>query len=467
MSTTRSAVNTGVRLGIAVVVVAAVVTGTALAVAAGLPGHRATPVSTTVSPAAESSVLACDGPILALGRDTASAGKVSVATAQKLTSGSVPGTAPTRTTTLASPDVAGAQGPQSLITPPTGRAPAQVGASVSAQLSAADLSGFAASACQPAIAQSWLVGGSAGTGSNDLVLLANPGAVAATVQVTVYGPSGPQIPPGGADVIVPARTQRVIPLAGLALGTASPVVRIVSSGAPVQASIQTSIIRTLVPGGVDQVSAAESAAKALLIPGVRVTGAAGAGSSPLSVLRMLAPNADARATVTVRGPDGRTALTRTVPLTAGQPIEVALEGLKTGTYSVRVTASAAVVAGVWNATGTGAGDDYAWNAAAPSLGTTATVAVPDGAGAVLSVVNSGARTASVTVKPVSGGPSQTLSLPAGGAKDVPVNPGTVYRLIPRAGGQVAAAVSFASAHALAAFPVWAADAASPELTVYP
>lgn len=467
MSPTRSAVNTGLRLGVAVVVTAAAVLGTGLAVAAGLPGHRASPVSTSVAPAAESSVLACDGPILALGRDTNSAGQISVATTQKLTTGSVPGTAPTTTRVLNAPDVAGSAGPQSLTTPPTGRAPAKTGAAVSAQLTSPDLSGFAASACQPAIAQSWLVGGSASTGSNDLVMLANPGAVAATVQVTIYGPDGPQVPPGAADVIVPARTQRVIPLAGLALGTASPVVRVVSTGAPVQASIQTSIIRTLVPGGIDQVSASANATKSVLIPGVRVAGATGAASSPLTVLRVLAPSANTRATLTVRGRDGRVVQTRVVPLTAGQPIEVALDGLATGSYSVRVSAPAAVVAGVWNATGTGSGDDYAWNAVAPTLGTTATVAVPEGSDPVLSVVNAGTGTASFTVKPAQGGASRTFTLPRGGARDVPVKAGTVYQIVPRVGSEVTAAVSFASAKALSAFPVWAADAASPMLTVYP
>lgn len=467
MTGKRSAVTTGLRLGIAMVVTAAALVGTGLAVAAGLPGHSASPVSATVSPAAESSVVACNGPILALGRDTNSAGQISVAAEQTATVGSAPGTAPSKTIVLKAPDVAGNAGPQSLTTPPTGRALAQVGAAVSAQVKSADLSGFAASACQPATAQSWLVGGSAATGSNDLVLLANPGVVAATVQLTVYGLDGPQIPPGGGDVIVPPRTQRVIPLAGLALGTASPVVRVVSEGAPVQAALQTSIIRTLVPGGIDEVSASVTAARSPLIPGVRVTAASGAASSPLTVLRVLAPSVNTRATVTVRDTSGRAVQTRVVPLTSGQPVEVALDGLATGTYTVRVTAPAAVVAGVWNATGTGAGDDYAWNAAAPALQTTATVAVPAGDGPVLSIANPGSGKATVTVTPVQGGAKRTFTLAAGASRDVAVKAGTVYQVVPRGGAPVAAAVSFASSKALSAYPVWAADAASPELTVYP
>lgn len=467
MSGSRTVVTTGLRLGAAVVVVAAAVLGTGFAVAAGLPGHRAAVVSADVAPPASSDVLACDGPLLALGRDESSASQLTVAADQQLSGGAPAGTASSDRTTLHTPDVSGGTGPHSFTTPAHGRTPARVGAAGSAEVSAADLSGFAASACQPGLMQSWLVGGSAATGSNDLVLLANPGAVAATVQVTVYGPSGAVTPPGGGDVIVAAHTQRVLPLAGLALGTGSPVVKIVAAGAPVQASIQTSIIRTLVPGGVDQVSAVPAAARTQVIPGVRVTANSDASSAPLTVLRVLAPASATRASVTVTDAEGRIAQRRTVPLAAGQPVEVALDGLKTGTYTVRIAAPVDTVAAVWSATGIGAGDDYAWNAASPTVRTTATVAVPAGPGPVLSIVNTGTRAATVTVQPVDGGPARTVTVPVRGGRSVPVTAGDVYQVTPRAGGQIAAAVSFASRSAVAAFPVWAADAASPELTVYP
>ncbi|HKT56432.1 MAG TPA: DUF5719 family protein [Microbacterium sp.] len=466
MSGSRTIVTTGLRLGGAVLVVAAAVLGTTFAVAAGLPGHRSAPVSADVAPPASANVLACDGPLLALGRDASSVGQLTVAAPQQLAGGTPAGTAPSDQTSLHTPDVSGGTGPYEFTTPAAGRTPAQVGVAGSAQVNAPDLSGFAASACQPGLMQSWLVGGSAGTGSTDLVLLANPGAVAATVQVTVYGPDGATTPPGGGDVIVPAHTQRVLPLAGLALGTDSPVVKVVATGAPVQASIQTSIIRTLVPGGVDQVSAIPAATRTQVIPGVRVTGTSDASSAPLTVLRVLAPTENTRATVTVTGADGRVAQTRTVPLTAGQPVEVALDGLTSGVYTVRVTAPAVAVASVWSATGIGTGDDFAWNATAPTVRTTATVAVPDGAGPMLSIVNTGTRSETVAVQSLRGGTSQTLTLPPGGGRSLPAVAGGLYEVTPR-GGQIAASVSFASRNAVAAFPVWAADAASPELTVYP
>src|SRR3546814_6297364 len=71
--------------------------------------------------------------------------------------------------------------------------PAVFAAAGSSSVEAADLRGFAASACRPPLLESWLVGGATTTGSGDLVVLSNPGTVAATVQITVYGASGPQV----------------------------------------------------------------------------------------------------------------------------------------------------------------------------------------------------------------------------------------------------------------------------------
>ena len=80
--------------------------------------------------------------------------------------------------------------------------------------------------------ESWLVGGSAATGASDVVLLANPGTVPASVQLTVFGAAGPQVPAGGSELVVAPGAQIVVPLAGLVLGEESPVIRVTAIGAP-------------------------------------------------------------------------------------------------------------------------------------------------------------------------------------------------------------------------------------------
>ena len=155
--------------------------------------------------------------------------------------------------------------------------------------------------------ESWLVGGSGATGASDIILLSNPGSVPATVQLTTFGAGGEATPDGGADIVVAPGTQRPIPLAGLVLGESAPVIRVSAVGAPIHASLQTSITRTLTPGGVDQVGAVQAPEVSQTITGVTVTGSPSAqgAASAATVLRVLSPSAAATATVTVTCCGGR------------------------------------------------------------------------------------------------------------------------------------------------------------------
>ena len=55
------------------------------------------------------------------------------------------------------------------------------------------------------------------------------------------------------------------------MGEETPVVRVSAVGAPIHASLQASIIRTLTPGGVDQVGPVPQAEERTVITGVSVT----------------------------------------------------------------------------------------------------------------------------------------------------------------------------------------------------
>jgi hypothetical protein len=474
---TRHAAAVGARVAVGAIVAVAAVAAVAAVVVLGVPGHTAVPVAVSVPPAATGQRLVCDGPLLAIGRDASSASQVTVAADESVTTAVAPAASSVRQQLLSAPSVSasGAQDGPVLVTAPSdnGRA-ADLAAAASASVAAPDLSGFAASACAPALMQSWLVGGSSTTGAADLVVLANAGDVAATVQLSVYGPQGMQTPPGGTNVVVSAGTQRVIPLAGLVVGALSPVIRVTSSGAPVQASLQTSIVRTLVPGGVDQVGAIAAASKTVVIPGVQVQQAVAAGDAPMTTLRLMATTADTTATITVAPSGTSTAVSRQVSLTAGTPIELALAGLKAGTFTVTVTANAALVAAVWHSTGLDAGSDFAWFTPAPVLRAATAVAVPaaaSGVTATLSVSGGGTQQQTVTLTPVGSGTGspavRRLTVPAGGSVTVPVVPGRGYVIDPGSGAGVRAAVSFAGAGAVAGFPIWSTDAASSALTVYP
>ena len=448
-----------------VVSVAAVI---AVVTAVSLPWPTLTlePVSVSAEPAPAASVLACDGGLLALGRDPSDAAAVTLASPQSVTSGVSAGPA-AEERELETIGVPGA-GTLALTAQPYEDARVDVAASGSSTVAADDLAGFAASACRPPLLESWLVGGSAATGAADLVLLSNPGVVAAAVSLTVYGAAGAQTPPGGSDIIVAPGTQRVVPLAGLALGEESPVVRVSALGAPIHAALQTSITRTLTTGGVDQVGPVTLAERNQTITGVAVRrSSSGDGASgEVTVLRMLAPSTDATAQVTVT-PVGRGAARepQEVALVAGQPVEVALPGLSAGLYTVDVVADAPVVSAVWQATGTGEGDDFAWLTPAPKLSAPTMLAAPSGPTPVLSIVNAEDADVRVRVRTDTGADVQEVVVPASGSVSVRLQPRGVYVLDPDA--TVRAALSLSGDGAIAGFPVWPADAAAPEIVVYP
>ncbi|WP_295831774.1 DUF5719 family protein [uncultured Microbacterium sp.] len=452
---------TSARVVAGAAVATAAVLGTVVAIAAPWPQYSSNPVRVQVTPTPGDTLLACDGPLLALGRSADSASSLSSAAGQQVVSGPADSDASSTALTGATSDASGDA--EALRAAPRDGAPSPLAAAGSATAAASDLIGFAASACRPPLAESWLVGGATTTGANDLVVLANPGAVPATVQLSVYGAKGVSDPPSGQNLVVPAGGRRVVPLAGLLLGEESPVVRVVSSGAPVHASLQAQLTRLLLPGGVDQVAPLAQADTRLVMPGVQVlaTDASQAGT----VLRLLSPGSDASATVTLvpNDPSVSAPAPTDIPLTAGLPTSVNLSGAAAGAYTVDVTATAPVVGATWSTTGFGEGSDFAWYVPAPAISTPSAIAVAPGVGANL-VIAGGDTDTAVTLTPADGGAAITTTVAAGASVAVPVAAGD-YRL--ETAAPVRAAVTYAGTGALASYPLWPADAAASALTILP
>ena len=461
--------TTSTRLLIGTLVSVAAVILVVTAVSLPWPTLVREPVSISAVPAPAASVVACDGPLLFLGRDPMDAAAVSAVAPQSVTVGVSDEARQPEEQLLQAPSVGEDAGPLAFTAAPLDRARVDLAAAGSSTIAADDMAGFAASACRPPLLESWLVGGSGTTGASDLVLLSNPGTVAATVQLTVFGAAGPQNPPGGSDLIVAPGTQRLVPLAGIALDEASPVIRVSAAGAPVHASLQTSITRTLTPGGVDQVGAVTQPEATQTITGIAVTQTPGAdgASDAATVLRLLAPSADTTVTVTV------TAVGRAEPviepeevaLTAGQPLEVAMPGLAVGSYSVEIAGDVPVVSAVWQASGFEAGDDFAWYTPSPEVAVPSLFAAPGGPPPTLTVANPASEAAAVVVTSEDGAYRLELTVPAQGTITARLSPRTVYLLEPST--PVRASLSLSGDGALAGIPVWPADAASPEIVVYP
>jgi len=458
----RRTLRTGLGIAVAAVFVAAI----PAAAFVTWPAAVREPVAVTALPEPTASLVSCTGPVLAVGRDATDAALLTDAAGQDVAAATAPGQPDAAAARLAAPDVSGGAGPDALSAQPAEGVRTDVAAAGSATLADEDLAGFAASACAPALMESWLVGGSGATGAADLVLLSNPAGVASQVDITVYGAEGPVQPAAAAGIIVPPGTQRVLPLAALALGQESPVVRINASGAPIQASLQTSLTRTLLPGGVDQVGTTSAPETTQVIPSVGVVVAPGeeGASEPATVLRVLAPSDDAEAVVKLT-PLGRgSATSESLELPAGVPAELELGALEPGAYRVEVTADAPIVTALWATTGFGEGSDFAWHTAPSELAVPSLVAVAVGPSPVLSISNEGDEEARVRVA----GPAEEADVvvPAGGTVRTPVQDAAVYQLSAE-GGVIRANVTYSGPGALAGYDVIPADAAAEPVVVFP
>lgn len=450
--------TTGARAIAGTVVAVAFVVAVVTAAGVPWPTYERRPVEVAAMPVPSASLLVCSGDLLALGQIVEDPDQVVVAASQSVVSGAQDGS-------MAEFVLGGPGAPRAYSKEPDGSRRVAVAASGAAAADTPFLRGYAASACRPPLIESWLVGGSGETGAADIIVISNPGRVAATVELTVFGATGPVVPPGGAAIIIPAGQQHIVPLAGIARGEASPIVRVSASGAPVTASLQTSITRTLATGGVDQVDAIAIPETEQIIAGVPVMASAAGDGQVATIARVLSPTAAGTATLTVMNARNATPARepQAIALSAGLPLEVDLGGLPPGDYTVEVTADVPILAAVWQTTGFAPGADFAWYTPAPELEGTTMLAVPAGPPRTLTLVNRGEAEATVSVS--DGEQSSQTIVPPLGSTVVRIATQGVVTLETTA--PVHASLSLTGDGALAGFPVWPADTGSEAIVVYP
>lgn len=449
---------TSARVLTGAVVAAACVVGVVVAVAAPWPTVSHDAAQAEVTPLPGDTVLVCNGDLRAIGRTTSRPLEMESAASLRLTVDGTSGAPESRP--LSVDDLVDGDDVQRLTAEVEGRTAPLLGATESVTIAADDLFGFAAAPCRPAGTESWLVGGSVATGTEDLVVLTNPGAVPSTVTLEVFGSVR-----GSSSVIVPAETQLALPLTSIAAGAEIPVVKVTAAGSPVRAVLQSSLTRTLDPAGIDLQDAVAAPQKRPVISGVQMFENDG-DNAEMAVLRLLSPDADGQASVTVRAVgETATADEFTVPLVAGQPQELSLSSLKPGTYSVQIEAEVPVLAAVREQDGAGPQTDFAWITPAPQLDEKVLVAVPDGPAARVMIVNDGEEDATVRLETVDGADSREVTVPAGSSASVEVTDRAVYAMTSSA--PVHAAVTMTAAGALATWPVWPPAGAQQSITVYP
>jgi len=281
--------------------------------------------------------------------------------------------------------------------------------------------GFAASECAETRLEQWLVGGSTRTGRQTVLTIANASEVGASVDVTVYGPEGPIESVGSTGLAVAPGTEAVLDLAAVAPGVADAVVHVASTGAPVAAHLQQTTTRGLERGGFDVVDPVVAGTAAVL-PAVRIDEPSGLETQAdfddtVPVLRVLSPTGGALQ-LAFRASDG-SVIESEGRLEAGVVTDFPLGDLPVGTYAIRVSSDAPVVAGARAVATSADGLDFDWIASGEPRSGASAIAVPEGPAATLHIASTADAEQRVTID------GEEVVLAAGGTIERAVDAGSV------------------------------------------
>lgn len=468
MTSKRALARVGARVAVGIVGIAVAVATIGAASILTLPTVTVRPPSHTVEPIPAAQQRVCPGPLLQLAADASasSASAIGAPTLALAPSGAA------LTTTSLKPVGINPPGPgPTVVTAPAAASATSAPPVAGAQIQTAaqdDVAGLAAAGCTEPSGDSWLAGGATTLGSTTLVLLSNPTPVQATVNLTVYAESGVIDGPGSQGIVVDPGTQRMVPLAGIAPNVQAPIVHVQATGGRIAAALQASVVQGLQPAGADLTGPTTAPAMRQVISGLIVAGAAaGAGGAPAQppYVRVLIPgSAGGTVSVSATGENGAVAGTTaraTVPGDTVQDLPLSLSS--DGSYTVTVTSTKPVVAAARSSSAGASGVDFAWFAASPGLGRTASAAVASGPGSSLHLANPGTRTATVTVTSA-GGATQSVTVPAGSGSAVPLSAGA-FTLAGTSG--IVASIGYAAPGKLASYPLEPAGVLAQPVTVYP
>ncbi|CAN5403235.1 hypothetical protein BH10ACT7_BH10ACT7_10270 [soil metagenome] len=452
--------------------VAAVTIATAALVP--LPSFTASPASQLITPVPTAQQLVCPGAILRLADDEGEGATISSPigrpTVDSAASSSAVDATPLEQSDASTGGTAAA--PTVISTPPNQDDPTAVNLLSGAQVQSAsegEFVGLTAGDCGTVSGDVWLAGGSTSVGRTTLLTLSNPTEVPATVNIELFGESGPITAPGTSGIVVPASGQRVVSLAGFQPDVASPVVHITSTGGQVVAQLQQATVRGLVAGGLDIIGPTVSPSLDNIIPGVVITdlvavqelaGGGEAFNDLRTVLRLFAPGDEpVSATVSVTPEDGSgTGASFVFDLDGGRVVDLPVGELENGSYTVRVVSDAPTLAAVRVSAAVGSATDFAWMVSAPQLPDPAQVTIADGPSPVLHLANP--TDADVTVTAV----DLSVPVPAGTTATVAVDPGETYQL--SGYEQLMAAVTFTNGSEIASYTVHPQGAGSTPIRVY-
>ncbi|WP_052462604.1 DUF5719 family protein [Nigerium massiliense] len=322
-----------------------------------------------------------------------------------------------------------------------GRRGAVFGAS-SAAVGDPSAPGLGAISCPLAQTQAWFVGVHTGPDARAHLVLMNPDAVPAEVNLTAYGARGQLAAPGARGLVVGPNSQRVVDLGPLMTSSTPLAVHLETSSGRVAATVQQQLFAGTQSLGTDWIAPSSPPAGTAVVPGVP----AGAGSRDLIVANP--GDRVARVRVDVLGPQG--ALTPagadSVDVPAASTAVVSLTtGLRGAGGAVRVSSDQRITAAV-EARTPGAAASVDWTGV-PAVGAAADALVPLGTPAsvrgTLTLANGGTAPVTSRVEVTQGGRrtlAREVTVRGGGSVSVAL-PSGAQPVVRLSGGRVAAAVA--------------------------
>lgn len=444
----------GARFGVGVLALAAASGLVVWSLTPFIPARSVTIPSTQVAPVPGTQERVCPGPLAALGQQGGSTAATLVGDS-KLAGAGDTGSAEAIGIHAANGSGTGALKAPVLYTAPgmQGDVPTRLSAAQTTTVSA-PLAGFAAASCQQPSADQWvLADGSTGTTSS-VLSVTNSSERAAKVTLTAFSENGQIAMNSNAEFEIPARTQRLVSLAGLAPEQKWLAVHVQASSGLISASIHETVSERTNGQGADIVGATEAPTLGVVIPGVPVTAQPSrqddGGGAQNTLVRLVSPQGDAnQATVRILDHEGKEVHHQTMALQAGVVAEMQLSLVTPGVYTVVVDAEAPVLAAARAGVVAEKSRDFAWYRAAPVLSGDQLVAVPEGPGARISLYNPKGEAQQITVAR-EGGEAETVTIAPGATHRVDASAGN-YHLGALHG--IAATVSYSGAGQLAGFAV--------------
>lgn len=288
------------------------------------------------------------------------------------------------------------------------------------------LNGALAANCQRPSSEQWLLGANTTVGRESLIILANPSATDATVDLQIFGQHGAIDGAGLSGISVSANRFTVLPVSSFASDQELVAIRVSSKGAALASWVQQRTVRGTLAAGADLISPSIPAAANLVIPGLFKRGTKDASTliasnvnyNDLSPTLALFVPGSATATVTAQviGTDSKTFGTVVQQQVSGGTVgKLPLNGLKDGNYAVFINSDQPVFAAVQlsrtNVTKT-PNTDFAWLPAVATATSPRLITTPGGTAiSKLSIANPNPRSANVTVINATAGTRSTFVIP--------------------------------------------------------